>query len=626
MGEVFWWYNRTPVRLRGGWNRTGVRLYGVVVLIALLAGRLDAQLSPGDLSNAHKDLEGVSNCTQCHDIGNKVPNNKCLNCHKEIKTRLDRNEGFHASSEVRNQDCARCHSDHHGRKFDMVRFDEKKFNHTATGYELMGAHKRIDCRQCHQADNVDDVNLKKRPETFLGLKQNCASCHEDRHQKTLGNDCAKCHTTEVFKPAGKFNHDKTDFALAGKHKTVACIECHLKETKNGAEYQRFSGLAFKNCNSCHADAHKNNLGANCKECHSEQSFQALGKLNKFNHSKTPFALKGKHKQTDCKQCHNLGATPLTVFQDRHGVKTENCSTCHKDVHEGKFGNNCAECHNENSFGKVGNLDVFDHTRTNFALEGKHETVDCRKCHTSESMTDPLPHTTCASCHTDFHEGQFVNQGVGPDCRRCHTVDGFSESLFTLEDHGRTKFPLTGAHVATPCFACHRQEEKWTFKGLGERCVDCHKDVHAGQIAEKWYPDHTCTQCHNPAGWRENKFDHSQTAFKLQGVHARQECRNCHISDAEHPYGQFAGLPTACSSCHEDVHEGQFVVDGAVNCAKCHGLEGWTIKRFDHNKTRFKLTGKHVVAKCVDCHQEVTQNDKTYVQYKYNSIECVVCHR
>lgn len=613
------------------WNRTSVGLYTghifrIFLVAILFAGRLYAQLSPGDLSNPHKDLEGVSNCTQCHDIGNRVPSNKCLSCHQEIKLRLDRNIGFHATSEVRNQDCARCHSEHHGRKFNMVRFDEKSFNHSKTGYDLVGAHKKTDCRECHKPDYIADAGLKKRQGTFLGLQQNCLTCHKDRHQKTLGNDCTKCHTSDAFKPAGRFNHDKTDFPLAGKHNTVACIECHLKETRNGAEFQKFAGVAFSNCNSCHTDAHKNNLGPNCKECHSEQSFSWPGKLNKFNHSKTLFALKGKHKQVDCQKCHNLNASPLTVFQDRQGVKTEDCITCHKDVHEGSFGTNCAECHNENSFGKVGNLDAFDHNRTKFALKGKHETVDCRKCHVSESMTDPLPHANCASCHKDFHEGEFVQYGVSPDCRLCHTVDGFSESLYTLEDHGRTKFPLTGAHVATPCFSCHKQEDKWKFKGLGQRCVDCHKDVHAGQIAEKWYPNQSCTECHDPAGWRENKFDHNKTEFKLQGAHARQECRNCHVPDAEHRYGRFAGLSSACADCHTDTHNGQFAVNGVVTCSECHNMEKWTIKRFNHDKTRFKLTGKHATTKCAACHQDVTRDGKTFVQYKFSNIECAACHR
>ena len=163
----------------------------------LFSGSLSAQLSPGDLANSHKDLEGMSKCTQCHDLGSKVSNDKCLVCHKEIKSLMDRNAGYHASSEVRSKDCAKCHKsviysdiskDHHGRTFNMVRFDEKKFNHTQAGFELKGAHKQIDCRKCHLPDLIEDVNLKKRKNTFLGLGNKCVNCHKDVHQQTLGID------------------------------------------------------------------------------------------------------------------------------------------------------------------------------------------------------------------------------------------------------------------------------------------------------------------------------------------------------------------------------------------------------------------------------------------------------
>jgi hypothetical protein len=598
----------------------------IVILLTFFAGRLGAQLSPGDLSNAHKGLEGMSNCTQCHDIGSKVSNDKCLACHKEIKYRTDRNAGYHASGEVRGKDCATCHSDHHGRNFDMVRFEEKNFKHNLTGYDLTGAHKTIDCRKCHQADFVEDAGLKKRKETFLGLRQDCNACHKDSHQKTLGNDCAKCHTTEKFAPASKFNHDKTDFALVGKHKTVQCIDCHLKETKNGEAFQRFAGVPFKNCNSCHKDPHNDNLGVNCKECHTEQAFDALGGLNKFNHSKTLFPLKGKHKQVSCRECHKMELPPLKIFQDRLGVPTNDCKACHKDVHEGKFGTNCAECHIEDSFRKVGNLDKFNHNQTSFVLRGKHEAVDCKKCHTTNSMTDPLPHNTCATCHKDYHEGQFVNTLRTPDCGECHTVDGFPESSFTLLQHAVTKFPLDGAHVATPCFDCHKKEAKWEFRSIGERCVDCHKDVHAGQIDTQWYLAQTCTQCHVTASWQENKFDHSKTAFKLLGAHTKQACSACHKPEPEYQYGKFAGLPSACQNCHEDDHNKQFEVNGATDCSKCHAFDAWKIKKFDHNKTKFKLDGKHAKVNCAGCHKTITEKDKTFIQYKYKSYECVVCHK
>lgn len=587
---------------------------------------MSAQLSPGPLVDAHKDLEGITKCTQCHDIGNKVSNDKCLNCHKEIKTLTDRNRGFHASGEVKGKDCAQCHSDHHGRNFDMLRFDEKKFNHRLTNYELTGAHKQIDCRKCHLPDLIADQEIKYRKGTFLGLDTKCNACHKDVHRKTLGNDCAKCHSTDDFVPASRFNHDKTDFVLAGKHKAVQCTECHQKETIQGEVFQKFDGIPFKNCQNCHKDPHNNQLGANCKECHNEQTFAGWPTLSRFNHNQTHFPLKGKHKQVNCQECHKMSATPLTVFQDRPGVKTENCQSCHKDVHEGALGTDCAACHTEDSFRKLGNPDRFDHDKTHFALEGKHETVDCKKCHTAERMTDPVAHNRCADCHSDYHEGQFTNGTHQQDCGMCHTVGGFGESSFGIELHAITLFPLEGGHAATPCFACHKQGEKWKFRNVGRRCVDCHQDVHAGQIAAKWYPDKACERCHQVSGWQDNHFEHQLTAFALKGAHTRQSCRSCHIPDETHPNGRFAGIGSQCADCHADVHRGQFVQNNTVQCERCHQTEHWEIRGFNHNKTAFKLDGKHINVACSGCHKTIDQNGEAFIQYKFDSFECVVCHR
>jgi hypothetical protein len=600
-----------------------------IILFLFFAG-FDAlaQLSPGDLAQPHAKLEGMSNCTQCHVLGSSVSNDKCLACHKEIKTRVDARKGYHASKEVKGKDCASCHSDHHGRNFNMVRFEEKNFNHGLTGYDLTGAHKKIECRDCHKSDFIADAKLKSNKKTYLGLGQQCLGCHEDYHQKTLSSDCAKCHNTDAFSPASRFDHDKTDYPLAGQHKTVSCAECHQKETRNGKEFQRFSGIPFANCNSCHADPHRNQLGTNCKECHVEQGFNSQVGLNRFNHSKTPFPLKGKHKQTNCAECHNLDLAVTAIFQDRSGVKTQDCATCHQDVHEGKFGTTCADCHNETSFRQVGNLEGFNHDRTDFPLEGRHEAVDCRKCHTSGSYTAPLVHNACAACHEDYHEGQFVVNNKGPDCAGCHTVDGFAGSTFSLEQHEKTKFPLTGAHVATPCFSCHLQEEgKWSFRNIGERCVDCHDDVHKGSLAEKWYPAQSCDGCHQTESWRRvDAFDHGLTAFALSGRHAEQACSACHLRDDANPYGRFVGLQQQCQACHEDSHGGQFLVEGVTDCARCHGFNGWEIAAFNHDETRFKLEGKHAEVACEGCHKPEPFNGDVFVKYRLERFECVDCHK
>ena len=131
------------------------------MLFFLATVMVEAQISPGDLAEEHAELEGIMNCTECHILGGDVSNEKCLDCHQELKIRIDQNRGYHASTEVKNKDCASCHSDHFGRDFEMVRFDEADFNHLLTGYDLTGQHERIDCRQCHTPDLIVDSGLKK---------------------------------------------------------------------------------------------------------------------------------------------------------------------------------------------------------------------------------------------------------------------------------------------------------------------------------------------------------------------------------------------------------------------------------------------------------------------------------
>src|SRR5512139_2822916 len=101
----------------------------LIFIPTILGYPLFAQISPGDLAQPHSALEGMSNCTQCHTLGAKVSNEKCLTCHTEIKERVDANKGYHSSSEVKAKSCVACHNDHHGRTFEIIRFDKQNFDH-----------------------------------------------------------------------------------------------------------------------------------------------------------------------------------------------------------------------------------------------------------------------------------------------------------------------------------------------------------------------------------------------------------------------------------------------------------------------------------------------------------------
>lgn len=602
-----------------------------IVILLLLPLLAVAQISPGPLIQGHAELEGMGNCTQCHDLGNKVSNAKCLACHEEIQTLMDQNRGYHASREVRRKDCFVCHSDHHGRNFNATRFDEDNFNHSLTGYELEGQHNVIDCRECHQAEYISDREIRQREGTFLGLDDACLSCHDDYHQGTLENDCTQCHNIEAFAPAPFFDHDDTDYPLKGRHVNVDCLECHEKGTRAGKDFQFFSGIEFNDCIACHEDPHGGNIAGTCNQCHEESSWKAFTGQTGFNHNRrTNFELRGQHQNLECIECHAYDPNPLTVFQDLMGIAADNCVACHEDVHDDKFGTDCVKCHQEASWTSLRSMDFFDHNQTDYPLEGMHVGVDCQSCH-AERFLDPIDFSQCQNCHEDYHMSEFVDNGVSPDCAECHSLfEGFAYSLYTLEQHQASNFPLEGAHIATPCFACHidEEEDRWTFRDIGTYCIDCHDNTHEGYISTAYYPDNDCTACHNSDSWLSIAFDHDQTNYPLVGAHADISCGACHYPTAEDGSTSqiFQGLEQDCTACHDNVHGDQFAVAGVTDCTRCHDTFTWYPNEFDHDLTDFPLEGAHAAVDCKACHIPEFVDGKLVTNFKIERFECIDCHQ
>jgi hypothetical protein len=247
------------------------KISGIILLGFFPLLNVTAQLSPGDLSAPHSHLEGLSNCTQCHVLGNKVSNEKCLKCHTEIQERISSQKGYHSSTDVTGKECFSCHSDHNGKNFQLIRLDVEKFDHNLTGYSLTIPHAKKTCKDCHNTKFIADQSVRAKKFTYLGVKTDCLNCHTDYHRQTLSSSCLNCHNPESFKTAPKFNHVDTKFQLAGKHRNVDCIKCHKTEIIDGKKFQEFRGVQHNNCNSCHKDPHQNKFGQNCRQCHTEES-------------------------------------------------------------------------------------------------------------------------------------------------------------------------------------------------------------------------------------------------------------------------------------------------------------------------------------------------------------------
>lgn len=507
-----------------------------------------AQISPGDLSDLHSHLEGISNCTKCHHIGGQVRNQECLDCHSDIKKLQNDKRGYHASNDVIKKKCIECHSEHHGRNFRIVNINSKNFNHEKTGFLLSGKHSKVECSGCHKTEFMIEEKSKKHKGTFMGLHADCRGCHQDYHQTTLGSNCEKCHSAESFRPATKFNHDISNFALSGAHIKVECVKCHIIELKNGKNFQRFKNIEYKSCNSCH-----------------------------------------------------------------------------QDIHKGKFGNDCNSCHVTESFKKIKNLEKFDHAKTNYPLLGKHQNVKCTDCHKGGLNTKPK-YEKCINCHSDYHVGEFTKNNYQTDCGVCHDVNGFSLTSFSTERHKETKFLLTGSHLAIPCQSCHQKNNKWKFRIDRGNCINCHRNVHGDSFSKKIYDDDICVTCHNSEKWNVVSFNHKLTGFELLGVHQKQDCRKCHLYKDQNSSEKISfRVKSECTTCHKDIHAGQFTNNDTADCARCHHFDNWKPDRFDHNKSRFKLEGAHLKQPCYKCHKTVVDEKGKYIKYKFDEVKCATCH-
>jgi len=519
----------------------------ILLFTAGFVNPLFSQISPGELTQGHAHLEGMAKCTQCHTLGAKVSNSKCLACHTEIRERIDQQKGYHASAAVKGKECVSCHNDHHGRAFQIVRFDPAKFQHELTGYKLEGAHSRQNCIACHTSKYISNQKLKAKSQTYLGLNTKCLTCHTDYHQKTLSENCSNCHGPESFKPALKFSHARTKFPLVGKHQQVDCSKCHKTETRGGNKFQHFSGVQFTNCTNCHIDVHQNKFGQNCKQCHSEFSFHNIQYTKNFDHSKTGFNLVGKHTGVTCVSCHK------TNFTDP--LKHNNCNDCHADYHKGQFAQSgkspdCSKCHTVQGFTPSG-FTIEQHNQGSFELKGAHMAVACNECHKKqEGWRFRNIGKRCVDCHKDIHKTTMSPKYYPEEnCLNCHTENSWSSINF---DHSKTDFQLTGIHSKTNCRACHYKKDnlgqvQQMFSGLPKTCISCHSDHHNKQFERNGITD--CSECHGTENWKASRFDHDRTAFKLEGAHQNVACAECHKPGTGEKFVQYKIKNFKCETCH-----------------------------------------------------------------------------
>jgi hypothetical protein len=599
---------------------------GTILLASCACFPAWAQISPGELNKVHEALEGLDNCTACHERGAEVSPAKCLDCHSNISALIKMKHGMHSRSAGR--PCTECHKDHLGRDALITRFSETTFDHTQTGFALSGKHKPLQCAKCHgeKKFRIEKAALPESDKkTYLGLKADCAACHVDRHNGTLGSDCKKCHNVDGFVPVHSFDHALAPFKLIGKHQQVLCAKCHpLLDAKPRPTPLVFTVASFGDCTPCHTSSHRAGFSARqCKDCHTPEGWKSTAA---FDHSVTRFPLVGKHAVVTCEKCHEGLRKKIEGKKTDFSTKSSaDCTPCHKSPHRQELSTAlCTSCHSPVGWNTVKNQS-FDHGLTGFPIRGKHTELACQRCHEAVKGTTSLADRhhngkhRCADCHEDPHKGAFRERAL--ECAACHRETGFVPSTFTMNEHSRSRFALTGAHAAVQCAECHRKEfgrPAFSFSSL--QCAACHTDKHNGAFNSLMGKE-GCAYCHSTERWSRVRFDHGKVGFSLAGKHTAVECSKCHVTVEKTV--RYRGTPKECRDCHQEPHMNQFA---GVSCAACHTPTNWRSLIFNHDtQSAFPLTGAHRRIACGACHRLERSERGTFIRFKPLLKTCDACH-
>ena len=449
------------------------------------------------------------------------------------------------------------------------------------------------------------------------------------HKSLEGSDCLKCHD------AGKgISQDK-------------CVDCHKPihlqiEAKTG-----FHGMQKQSCIDCHSD-------------HKGRDFDsAKFDAKTFDHNLTGYKLEGKHAELTCAKCHTEKRSKKAVRKleiSYLGAKST-CVSCHikDDIHafKGEYAKkDCYVCHSLKAWKRELK---FSHERdAKYKLEGKHAQMKCAECHGPTKKKPisqykwPIAKAQCQACHADFHKNNLSTRFSGGKCNTCHDQSAWKLPNF---EHEVTKYPLRGKHAELKCQDCHKQSQKvlaaglknFNFTGLKSNCLSCHKDYHffGDKTSKSIGKLSNCLSCHAESAWDKiHNFDHNQsTRYVIDGRHNELKCEDCHMlkknpkvkNSPRTPIYHWENLTQkTCENCHASPHLKSFTKDLLKKrCTECHLTDGWTVfkkdgKRFDHAKTRFALTGKHMNLACKECH--VVDKKQVFKFQHFEGQFCIDCHK
>lgn len=574
-------------------------------------------------------------CNQCHTDGNysQLPTN-CDYCHQADYAGASNPNHIDLGFPL---DCSLCHTLNPGWK----PADYK--DHDAQYFPIYsGSHNGAwnSCTDCHQ-----------NPSNYAEFT--CISCHEhnqgetdNKHEEVGGyvynsQACYECHPTGSGEDS--FNHNLSGFPLTGAHLTTDCMDCHASG---------YSGTPTA-CDDCHDQQYiqttnpnhfATSINTECQTCHTTDPGWKPALLPNHNDY---WVLNGAHASnaSDCFACH----------KDDYNNTPNTCVGCHQEDYNQTtnpphtstgFSTDCATCHTETAWTPA----TFDHDGQYFPIySGKHngQWNTCADCHTNAANYNLF---SCTDCH-DHNQAATDEEhnGVGgyiynsQACYECHPTGDATGSF----NHNTGAFPLTGAHITTPCIDCHING----YSGTTTICSDCH----ITDYNQSTNPNHAgigipiaCETCHttNP-GWQPATFPIHNNYWALQGAHAGigNDCDICHN-------GNYTTTPNTCFGCHEPdynqtTNPPHLTAQFPTDCESCHTVNGWVPSTFDHDGQYFPIySGNHSgqwescadchtnpnnygIFSCIDCHAhnqaDMDNQHQGIGGYSWNSDACYACH-
>jgi hypothetical protein len=572
-------------------------------------------------------------------------------------------------------DCGDCHG---SAGWDVI--DLSKFDHQQTGFQLKGAHMVQNCSQCHLGETIAQKH------DFQLIADDCASCHLDIHETTLGNDCSACHNSDAWTVTQRsFDHKATLFPLFGAHRFADCQDCHQFEPVVNFDYSSVD------CYSCHQQDYEQStnpnhiavrFNADCSQCHAVQQSTWI---SSFDHDLTIFPLAGLHKSVDCSGCH----------ADENYTISSDCYDCHQQDYTQttdpnhisvNISTDCKECHTEQLPLWASS---FDHDLTVFPLLGLHKPVDCTGCHVDPNSS---PSLDCNGCHLqDFETTQTPDHSTynypAEDCNACHSEFGWIPHTFMHDltyscgtchqpDYDTAVDPphTSASGFTLDCDLCHSSTTTWDgavfdHSNATSGCVTCHLSDYQGASdpphSEETGFSESCEQCHNSTTtWDGATFSHEDITTACNTCHMNDfyeehsdgfptDCENCHTSTTDWEEVSFShdDLTDACSSCHMDDFYDEHSDGEPTDCETCHTTNNWDDVTFDHDNDYFPIySGEHnnewstCTAECHInssdysvfscglngvCHDhrqsEMDDEHDGETGYSYNSSACYDCH-